>query len=38
MLHVPHVPLGQVLTAKAFRTSISGVLNGFVTFWNVQKA
>jgi peptide/nickel transport system substrate-binding protein len=38
MIDVPYVPLGQVLTATAFRTSITGVLNGFVTFWNVQKA
>jgi peptide/nickel transport system substrate-binding protein len=38
MIDVPYVPLGQVLTATAFRTSISGVLNGIVTFWNVQKA
>jgi peptide/nickel transport system substrate-binding protein len=38
MIDVPYVPLGQVLTVTAFRTSISGVLNGFVTFWKVQKA
>jgi hypothetical protein len=38
MLDAPYAPLGQVLTATAFRTSISGVLDRFVTFWNVQKA
>lgn len=34
---VPYVPLGQVLQSTAFRESLSGVLNGFVLFWNVKK-
>jgi peptide/nickel transport system substrate-binding protein len=38
MLDLPYAPRGQVLTATAFRTSISGVLNGLITFWDVQKA
>jgi len=34
---VPYVPLGQGLQATAYRTNLTGVLNGFVLFWNVQK-
>ncbi len=34
---VPYVPLGQVLTATAYRDSITGVLNGFPLFWNVHR-
>ncbi|HEY0424581.1 MAG TPA: ABC transporter substrate-binding protein, partial [Rhodopila sp.] len=34
---VPYVPLGQVLGATAYRTNLTGVLNGFVLFWNVRK-
>ena len=34
---VPYVPLGQVLGATAYRTNLTGVLNGFVMFWNVRK-
>ncbi len=34
---VPYVPLGQSLAATAYRDSLTGVLNGFVLFWNVRR-
>jgi peptide/nickel transport system substrate-binding protein len=34
---VPYVPLGQALGATAYRANLTGVLNGFVLFWNVRK-
>lgn len=34
---VPYVPLGQELISTAYR-GLTGVLNGFVMFWNVRKA
>ena len=37
LIDVPYVPLGQVLGATAYRTNLTGVLNGFVLFWNVRK-
>ena len=37
LVDVPYVPLGQVLGATAYRSNLSGVLNGFALFWNVQK-
>ena len=33
---VPFVPLGQYFQSTAYRTSVSGVLDGFATFWNVK--
>jgi peptide/nickel transport system substrate-binding protein len=38
MVDVPSIPLGQYVQATAYRTSITGVLNGFPTFWNVRPA
>ena len=38
LIDVPYVPLGQVLGATAYRSNLTGVLNGFVLFWNVRKA
>ncbi len=38
MKDVPYFPLGQFQTPTAFRTDITGVLNGFATFWNVRRA
>lgn len=38
LVDVPYVPLGQVLQATAYRSSLTGVLNGFVMFWNVREA
>jgi peptide/nickel transport system substrate-binding protein len=37
LLDVPYVPVGQVLGATAYRSNLTGVLNGFVLFWNVRK-
>ena len=34
---VPYVPLGQSFAPTSFREDISGVLNGFVIFWNVKR-
>jgi peptide/nickel transport system substrate-binding protein len=34
---VPFVPLGQYFQATAYRSSITGVLPGFASFWNLQK-
>ena len=34
---VPYIPLGQNYYYTAHRKSITGVLNGFVTFWNVKR-
>jgi peptide/nickel transport system substrate-binding protein len=36
MQDVPYYPLGQYLQPTAYRTSITGVLDGFATFWNVR--
>ena len=35
-----YIPLGQFLTPSAWRTSLSGVLDGPATpiFWNIDKA
>ncbi len=38
MQDVPFYPLGQHRIATAYRSSITGVLNGFATFWNVRPA
>lgn len=35
---IPYLPLGQYLQATAYSTKLTGVLNGFALFWNVQKA
>jgi len=37
LVDVPYVPLGQVLQSTAYRSDLTGVLNGFVLFWNVRK-
>jgi peptide/nickel transport system substrate-binding protein len=34
---VPYYPLGLAQNATAFRPDITGVLEGFVTFWNVRR-
>jgi peptide/nickel transport system substrate-binding protein len=36
--NVPYLPLGQYLQPTAYRKSITGVLDGFPTFWNVHPA
>lgn len=38
MSDVPSMPLGQYIQPMAHRASITGVLNGFATFWNVRPA
>ena len=38
MVDVPSMPLGQFIQPTAYRSSVTGVLNGFATFWNVRPA
>lgn len=38
MQDVPYYPLGQYEQATAYRTDLTGVLDGFATFWNVRRA
>jgi peptide/nickel transport system substrate-binding protein len=38
MIDVPSIPLGQYAQSTAYRTSLTGVLKGFPTFWNVRRA
>jgi peptide/nickel transport system substrate-binding protein len=35
---VPYIPLGQSIAPTAHRSTITGVLNGQPTFWNVRRA
>lgn len=35
---VPYIPLGQSLAPTAYRSDLTGVLNGQPTFWNVRRA
>ncbi len=35
---VPYIPLGQSIAPTAYRSDISGVLNGQPTFWNVRRS
>jgi peptide/nickel transport system substrate-binding protein len=34
---VPYIPLGQYFAATAYKKNITGLLSGFVKFWNVQR-
>ncbi|WP_159992566.1 ABC transporter substrate-binding protein [Roseomonas sp. 18066] len=34
---VPYLPFGQYIQPTAFRSSLTGVLPGFATFWNVKR-
>ena len=34
----PHIQLGQILQPTAYRTSVTGVLDGFPKFWNIKKS
>lgn len=38
MREVPYYPLGQYMQPTAYRSNITGVLDGFATFWNVRRA
>ena len=35
---VPFYPLGQLYQPTAYKKELTGVLNGFVLFWNVKRA
>ena len=37
LIDVPYMPLGQYQQPTAYRSDITGVLNGFATFWNVRR-
>jgi peptide/nickel transport system substrate-binding protein len=37
LIDLPYIPLGQAFQPTAFNNDISGVLNGFVIFWNVKR-
>jgi len=37
LIDLPYVPLGQMFQPTSFHVDISGVLNGFVIFWNVKR-
>lgn len=38
MHEVPYYPLGQVMQPTAYRSNLTGVLDGFATFWNVRRS
>jgi peptide/nickel transport system substrate-binding protein len=38
MSEVPYYPLGQVMQPTVYRSNLTGVLDGFSTFWNVRRA
>lgn len=38
LIDVPYVPLGQFYDATAYRSSVTGILNGFPLFHNLRKA
>ncbi len=38
MLDVPSIPVGQFQVPTAYNKRITGVLNGFATFWNVRPS
>jgi len=38
LIDVPYMPLGQYQQPTAYRSDITGVLNGFATFWNVRRS
>ena len=37
-IDLPYIPLGQYLQPTAYRTSLTGVPDGFALFWNVKRA
>ena len=37
MREVPYYPLGQVMQPSVHRSNLTGVLDGFSTFWNVRR-
>ena len=38
MVDVPSIPVGQYVQKTAYRKNVTGVLQGFATFWNVRPA
>jgi peptide/nickel transport system substrate-binding protein len=38
LVDVPYIPLGQLLSATAYRRDLTGILGGFSLFWNVRRA
>ena len=38
MREVPYYPMGQYLQPTSFRSNLSGIQDGFATFWNVRKS
>ena len=37
MIDVPFYSLGQLLVPTAYRADLTGMLNGFATFWNIRR-
>jgi peptide/nickel transport system substrate-binding protein len=37
MIDVPFYSLGQLLLPTAYRADLTGMLNGFATFWNIRR-
>ncbi|WP_291296292.1 ABC transporter substrate-binding protein [Elioraea sp.] len=37
MREVPYYPIGQYLQPTAHRSNLTGILDGFATFWNVRR-
>ncbi len=35
---VPFIPIGRYFQPTAYRSTLTGVLDGFATFWNVRRA
>lgn len=37
MCEVPYYPLGHYLQPSAYRSNLTGLLEGFATFWSVRR-
>jgi peptide/nickel transport system substrate-binding protein len=37
LIDVPYMPVGQYIQPTALRADLSGMLNGFATFWNIRR-
>lgn len=37
MREVPYYPLGHYLQPTAYRSNLTGFVEGFATFWNVRR-
>jgi peptide/nickel transport system substrate-binding protein len=38
LIDVPFYPLGQYQQPTAYRSDLTGMLNGFATFWNIRRS